>query len=141
MILYHATRPELLKPPGGTILTEGLRPGLVKQAMELPPIGVVWLSKIESTAAWSEFARAHCCIKLAVPSHDRKLAKWRTWLAQHSPEMIEMMLESGERGRLALETCFIYFGVIPPAWFRGIILSEEAMAEAQQEGSIVEDVP
>jgi hypothetical protein len=99
MILYHATAARFLKDEG-TILTEGIKPsmpGCGKQARGIPPHGVVWLSKTESTAHWGEYACAHCCIRLSIPSHDKRLAKWATWLTKHAPEIIDMILADEAR--------------------------------------------
>jgi hypothetical protein len=120
MILYHFTRQFFLEGEGGTILEGGLLPSwpeLVKFGWSSPPHSCVWLTKLESVDL-KEMRAADCRITVAIPSTDRRLVRWRDWLREHDPDLIEWFIRNGRNAGLKAHYC--YFGVVPPSAFLAI---------------------
>jgi hypothetical protein len=139
MILYHFTDWYFLEA-GGTILKEGLKPAA--EIDDLPPHGVVWLTT-EEDYRWAEGKSREldqqCRIRLAIPSHDRRLVHWPKWLRKHAPDVIEMLAvgsyPAGYDYRIPLSTTYCYFGTVPLTYFRVV---EPADPEARARADIVE---
>jgi hypothetical protein len=123
MILYHFTKFYFLEN-GGTILKEGLKPSIGEED-NLPPHGAVWLTTDEDYE-WHEGKSSQlddCRIRLAIPSHDRRLVHWPKWLCKHSPETIYLLLvacDCGRDHRPSMNATYVYFGPVPLTHFRAI---------------------
>jgi hypothetical protein len=122
MRLYHFTDLYYLKN-GGTILTEGLKPAVEKQGIVQPPHGVVWLT-----------AQADCSFSdrepewLFIPSNDKRLVHWITWLREHSEHEVLAAAEAHGRERgIRWRSWYCYFGIVPPSMFRGMYLTEAGL--------------
>jgi hypothetical protein len=132
MILYHFTDFYLLEA-GGTILTEGLKPGVEKQGWWFPPHDVVWLTT-EEDYRWAERKASEadqCRIRLAIPSHDRRLVHWPKWLRKRAPEIIAMLAlcdskDGGNAHTASMNATYCYFGTVPLAYFREIEYADPA---------------
>jgi hypothetical protein len=75
-------------------------------------------------------------IKLAIPSHDRRLVHWPKWTRKHAPDVIERLLkcECGVSHRQQMQTTYCYFGTVPLAYFREVApanAEERARAEVE----------
>jgi hypothetical protein len=125
MSLYHFTDLWFLKT-GGAILTKGLKP-----AVDLPPHGVVWLTaQPECTFAQRE---PECVISLFIPSNDKGLVPWATWLHQHNQHAVLAAAEQEGRERgIRWRSWYCYFGIIPPSMFRGMYLTEAGLRMRQE---------
>jgi hypothetical protein len=123
MILYHFTDFSCLEN-GGTILKEGLKPATDAIHGCLPPHGVVWLTTQEDYQWANGMAseRDQCRIKLAIPSHDRRLVYWPKWMRKHAPDIIEMLriCNCGFDHAEQIATTYCYFGTVPLAYFREV---------------------
>jgi hypothetical protein len=119
MILYHFTDFAYLETCG-TILKEGLKPSVGKQGIDLPPHGVVWLTA-SPTADWADES-PECRIRLAIPSHDRRLVKWDKWLRKHAPDVIEQLAQCdcGFDHDRSIRNNWCYFGNVPLGMFRAV---------------------
>jgi hypothetical protein len=131
MRLYHFTDLYYLKN-GGTILTEGLKPAMNRQAIEQPPYGVVWLT----SQADCRFAdrEPECVIKLFIPNNDKRLVRWETWLRQHDEHAVLAAVKATDREHgIGWQSWFCYFGTIPPSMFRGMYLTREGVRVSQEQ--------
>jgi hypothetical protein len=129
MILYHFT-PFYYLQNDGTILKEGLRPSDGAKHGMLPPVGVVWLTT-EEDYQWHERKSSEldqCRIRLAIPSHDRRLVHWPKWLRKHAPDIIDMLArcDCGYDHREAMNTTYCYFGTVPLFYFREVGYADPA---------------
>jgi hypothetical protein len=131
MILYHFTDVRFLEVDG-TILAEGVKPAIEKQKWVLPPFGVVWLTA-DTEALWAT-RPLECRIRLAVPSHDRKLVHWGKWLRRHAPEIIEMLAacDCGHDHGPSLANDYVYFGTVPLEYFRAVEYADAEMRAAYE---------
>jgi hypothetical protein len=122
MRLFHFTKLCQVETDG-TILTEGLKPAVGKQGIELPPHNVVWLT----TQRDCMFNYApDCCISLFIPSSDKRLVHWKTWLHQNGEHEIIAAAEETDReeGFYSNRSFYCYFGIVPPSAFRKIYALE-----------------
>jgi hypothetical protein len=122
MMLYHFTDFHFLKV-GGTILKEGLKPAVGKQGLHMPPHGVVWLTT-ETENTWvGDHPKEGCRIKLFIPSSDKRLVRWETWLRKHGEHELLAGLKEGRintgKGD-AWKSFWCYFGTVPLSMFRKI---------------------
>ena len=81
-------------------------------------------------------------IKVVIPSTDKRLMKWETWLREQSfvsfndriflpSEMINAIYAHKLMG---YKFCYVYFGSIPPSEFRGVEYADPQMrAETETE--------
>jgi len=138
MILYHFTELALLEDEG-TILEEGLRPHESYRGDALPPLGVVWLT-IEEDYRWANgmaSERGNCRIRLAIPSHDRRLVHWPKWLRKRAPAVIELLalcdIEAGSNRHITqMNTTWCYFGNVPLTYFRAVEYADPAERAAYE---------
>jgi hypothetical protein len=95
MILHHFTGLYYLEN-GGTILKEGLVPKAGVHTA--PPFNVVWLTSA-TEPNWSARPDSYeCRIKLAIPSHDRRLVKWDKWMRKNHPNILEWLTNGCDCG-------------------------------------------
>lgn len=119
MKLYHFTDIWCLKSEG-TILKEGIKPAVEKQGLDLQPHGVVWLtSQPECKFASRE---PEVCIQLFIPSNDKQLVKWQTWLRQHNEH--EILAKVEHEDSIGWRSWFCYFGIVPPNMIRKLFLTQ-----------------
>ena len=150
MIFYHFTALYNLDHPedGRTILKEGLKSNRKKG---MPPLDAVWFT----TEADPEFMFARedgtlnpdwkkdCArIKVVIPSTDKRLMKWETWLREQSFVLFngrvflpsEMINAIYAHNLMGYKFCYVYFGSIPPSEFRGVEYADPQMrAETETE--------
>jgi len=151
MIFYHFTELYNLDHPedGRTILKEGLKPNGKKG---MPPLDAVWFT----TEADPEFMFAgddgkldpnwkrDCArIKVVIPSTDKRLMKWETWLQQqslvsldgrlfHPSEMINAIYA---HNLMSYKFYYVYFGSIPSSEFRLVDHADpQRRAESERSG-------
>jgi len=113
MQLYHFTDLWSLDE-GGTILREGLRPAADQGEWPLPPFEpVVWLTS-EAECTFFE-APPEVRITVVIPSTDRRLARWETWLRKHGEQKViaacyKAMSNGWSNG--AWRSFYCYFGTV-----------------------------
>jgi hypothetical protein len=134
MILYHFTAFYNLDHPedGRTILKEGLKPNGKKG---MPPLDAVWFTTQadpefmfakEDGTLDADWKKHNARIKVVIPSTDKRLMKWETWLREQSfvsfndriflpSEMINAIYAHNLMG---YKFYYVYFGSIPPSEFR-----------------------
>jgi hypothetical protein len=142
MILYHFTDLYNLHHPedGRTILKEGLKPNGIKRCCKdgMPPLNAVWLTSqsdphymfgCDDDTPDPEWKTNRVRIRVAIPSTDKRLLKWETWLRRQTFVIMS-------DGRLLLPSeiidCFsasnltdykfhyVYLGVVPLSKFRAV---------------------
>jgi hypothetical protein len=120
MILHHFTGLYYLEN-GGTILKEGLVPKAGVHTA--PPFNVVWLTSA-TEPNWSARPDSYeCRIKLAIPSHDRRLVKWDKWMRKNQPNILEWLTHGCDCGfdhGPSITTIYCYFGTVPLIYFRAV---------------------
>jgi hypothetical protein len=126
MILYHFTRPELLE----AILRDGLTASCSRADNNMTNgKPAVWLTERDTLVptlktrrillsrgilcgpGCSNLPDATVCLRAVIPSHDRRLAHWLSWLKKrlHGYDLDDpLLLEDGIHK-------WVYFGDIPPA--------------------------
>lgn len=57
-------------------------------------------------------------IEVRIPRNDRRLVSWSKWAPKHLAPSWQDVLEKTGGGRAKAKMWFIYWGVIPPDWFR-----------------------
>ena len=94
MILYHFTDFCYLQNHG-TILREGLKAGDRKDGVHwlMAPPNAVWLTT-DTEDLWRECAN-ECRITVAIPSSNRRLVRWGTWLRKQYPPVIADVMIAG----------------------------------------------
>jgi hypothetical protein len=127
MILYHFTGPTALKQMGSFneadvfVLREGLRRGAASmrewegQIEPLPP-NAVWFTSDPSADLFKSPAKLR--ITAAIPSTDRRLVRWLTYLRRHctaSPENWSVLHDSPAAKRF-----YLYFGDVPLSRIRSV---------------------
>jgi hypothetical protein len=150
MILYHFTALHNLDHPedGRTILKEGLKPNGKKG---MPPLDAVWFTtqadpelmfaKEDGTldAGWKKH---NARIKVVIPSSDKRLVKWETWLREQSFVLFngrvflpsEMINAIYAHNLMGYKFYYVYFGSIPPSEFRVVEYADPQMrAETETE--------
>jgi hypothetical protein len=127
MKLYHFTDLWFLNN-GGTILTQGLKPAMGKQAVEQPPYGVVWLT---SQADCRVATREPECWHQAVHPEQRQAACPLGNLVEHA--VLAAVKATDREHGIGWQAWFCYFGIISPSMFRGMFLTREGQRVCQEQ--------
>ena len=147
MILYHFTDIYNLHHPedGGTILKEGLKPNGKKDGV--PPLDAVWFTSESdpqymfrcADGALDRWKTDRARIRVVIPSTDKRLVKWETWLRKQ--RVVEMpdgrLLRSSDMiSRLIVgwKSYYVYFGAVAPTAYRAVEYADPEMrAEIERE--------
>lgn len=136
MRLYHFTNFFWLKN-GGTILTEGLKPQANDLSPDLAgrwPVGVVWFTTESDPVMWWEGGGiSQCRITVVIPTTDKRLMRWETWMRNHlsADELAKVVSVVSEA---AWRTWYIYFGVVPLTRFRTVEYADPQKRAAMKAG-------
>jgi hypothetical protein len=150
MILYHFTDFYNLDHPedGRTILKEGLKPNGKKG---MPPLDAVWFTTQadpefmfarEDGTLDTDWKKHNTRIKVVIPSTDKQLMKWETWLRKQSVVLFdgrvflpsELINTIYAHNLMGYKFYYVYFGSIPPSKFRVIECADPQMrAETEAE--------
>src|SRR5262249_29584163 len=100
---------------GGTILHEGLKPAADQGEWPPPPPfdPVVWLTSEPECTFFEPIPEVR--ITVAIPSNDRRLVRWETWLRKHGAQKViaasyEAMNNGWNNG--AWRAFYCYFGTV-----------------------------
>jgi hypothetical protein len=143
MILYHFTSFYNLKNVGPeNIVAVGLRPGQNSwkdwvDMMEPVPPPVVWFTANPSpTGVFGKNGNEHNSevrITAVIPSSDRKLVSWMTYLRRHDRQLLEYLRTYNAKVREGLSDYYLYFGHVPSARIERIAYADPKARAAMTE--------
>jgi hypothetical protein len=125
MILYHFTDFWFLIN-GGTIMKEGLKPGLEPKDLIAPalfaPAGAVWFTTEADPASWWESGKgSECRITAVIPFTDRSLVSWEKWARKHFAEdELDSAFNEVRSRKVNYKSWYIYFGEVSRSKLRKI---------------------
>jgi hypothetical protein len=145
MILYHFTSFYNLKNHGPeNIVAVGLKPGedswkdWVDMMEPVMPPPVVWFTTNPSpTGLFGNNGNGHnseARITVVIPSSDRKLVSWMTYLREHDRQLLEYLRTCNGKALAGLSDYYLYFGRVPPVRIERIKYVDPKERTAQSEG-------